>query len=67
MEKQRTTAGETAIIYPKRVRIFDPKGRASRDIVTYVSDIYVERFVRAFARRTGRRISVRMVKEGGAV
>lgn len=66
MDKQKQAAGETASNYPKRARLFSPDGHAGKDIVTIVSDEYVERFVRAFARRMGRRISVRMMKEGGA-
>jgi hypothetical protein len=66
MEKFRKTAGETASKYPKRVRMFSPDGHANNDIITTVDDIYTERFVRAHARRIGWRISVRMIKEGGA-
>ena len=75
MDKQRQTAGETALRqaqgpannnYPKRARLFSPDGHANKDIITIVSDEYVERFVRAHARRIGWRISVRMIREGGA-
>ncbi len=78
MDKQNQTAGETATgrdashvsanygAYPKRARLFSPDGHAGKDIVTTVSDIYVECFVRAHARRIGWRISVRTIKpEGG--
>lgn len=65
MDKQRQTAGETATTYPKRVHLFSPDGHARKDIVTYVSDRYTERFVRSHARRIGWPISVRSM-EGGA-
>ena len=72
MDKQRQTAGETALRqaqgpannnYPKRARLFSPDGHASKDIITMVDDIYTERFVRAHARRIGWRCSIRRVKE----
>lgn len=67
MNKQRQTAGETAKPngYPKRARLFSPDGHANNDIITMVENIYVERFLRAHARRIGWRISVRMIREGG--
>ena len=77
MNNSRQAAGETANgrdarlasanngAYPKRARLFSPDGHASKDIITRVDDIYVERFVRAHARRIGWRISVRMIREGG--
>lgn len=66
MEKFRETAAQAADKYPKRVRMFSPDGHASNDIITKAENIYVERFLRAHARRIGWRISVRMIKEGGA-
>jgi hypothetical protein len=65
MQHNRQAAGETANNYPKRARLFSPDGHASKDIITRVDDIYVERFLRAHARRIGWRISVRMIREGG--
>ncbi len=69
MDKSRETAAQAATAtggYPKRARLFSPDGHAGKDIVTTVSDIYVECFVRAHARRIGWRISVRTIKpEGG--
>ena len=76
MDKQRQTAGETALRqaqgpannnYPKRARLFSPDGHASKDIITIVSDEYVERFVRAHARRIGWRCSIRRVKVEAAL
>ena len=72
------TAGETATTtngYPKRVRLFSPDGHARRDVVTYVSDRYAERFVLAHARRIGWPVAVRRIpqapfakgEEGGAL
>ena len=66
MQHNRQAAGETANNYPKRARLFSPDGHASKDIITVVDDIYVERFVRAHARRIGWKCSVRTIKEGGA-
>lgn len=68
MQHNRQAAGETANNYPKRARLFSPDGHASKDIITRVDDIYVERFVRAHARRIGWRCSIRTIKaEGGAL
>lgn len=66
LNSKNSAAGETANNYPKRARLFSPDGHASKDIITRVDDIYVERFVRAHARRIGWKCSVRTIKEGGA-
>lgn len=68
MNNSRQAAGETAhnAGYPKRARLFSPDGHANKDIITVVDDIYVERFLRAHARRIGWKCSVRAIKEGGA-
>jgi hypothetical protein len=75
MNEQRQTAGETALRqaqgppnnnYPKRARLFSPDGHASNDIITIVSDEYVERFVRNHARRIGWKCSVRAIKPKAA-
>ena len=68
MQNSLQTAGKTATPhgYPKRVRLFSPDGHANKDIITTADDIHVERFLRAHARRIGWRISVRMIREGGA-
>lgn len=67
MENSRENAAQTAKPngYPKRARLFSPDGHANNDIITIVSDIHVERFVRAHARRIGWKCSVRAIKEGG--
>lgn len=62
MQHTQKAAGETANNYPKRARLFSPDGHASKDIITIVSDEYVERFVRNHARRIGWRCSVRAMK-----
>ena len=68
MENSRENAVQSAKPndYPKRARLFSPDGNANNDIITMVENIYVERFLRAHARRIGWRISVRMIREGGA-
>lgn len=68
MENSRENAAQAAKPngYPKRARLFSPDGHANNDIITMVENIYVERFLRAHARRIGWRISVRMIREGGA-
>ena len=68
MNNSRQTAGETAhnAGYPKRARLFSPDGHASKDIITVVDDIYVERFVRNHARRIGWKCSVRTIKPAAA-
>ena len=66
MDKQKQAAGETASNYPKRARLFSPDGHAGKDIITTVSDEYVERFVRNHARRIGWKCSVRAMKPKAA-